>query len=288
MPLSDDAAELAKLKYIENADLIIRRYAMDLDHYKSRPVSLANSIEIDDVYLKQARELAENWISLHIDAYMREESLPNASDISKMGHALEKLILESIPSKDALTDDGLTKLNRLPIQIYRALENQVRRMELEKKTQQKIIERVKMAVRAQQIAPDGTFSFVADSRIKAIIERDYAELQELTPETHPKSVLILCGGIIEGLLIDALVKSGTWTVKEANERFLKEMIHPAKNKGIIKHDNITEVLRVFWNIVHPAREIRDNLVFTKAHASHAKTSVDVMIAEVRQWHKDNP
>jgi hypothetical protein len=132
------------------------------------------------------------------------------------------------------------------------------------------------------------FSFIKDNRIKSIIERDYAELQKLSAETHPKSVLILSGGIIEGLLIDALVKSGEWTEQEAFERFLAKMIHPSKARGIITHDNITEVLRVFRNIVHPAREIRDNLTFTPDHARHARTSVDVIITEVRQWHASNP
>ncbi len=132
------------------------------------------------------------------------------------------------------------------------------------------------------------FSFIADVRLRTIIERDYTELQRLNAESTPKSVLILAGGIIEGLLIDAIVKSGYWTEHEAFERYLKDMIHPAKSKGIITHDNITDVLRVFRNLVHPAREIRDGLVFSKDHSQHAKTSVGVIISEIREWHIKNP
>jgi AbiTii len=132
------------------------------------------------------------------------------------------------------------------------------------------------------------FAFISDDRFRTILERDYAELQALSPEVHPKSVLILAGGIIEGLLIDALVKSGYWDEKTTFEKFLKELIYPAKAKGIIIHDNITEVLRVFRNLVHPAREIRDKLSFTAEHAKHARTSVDVVIAEVRRWQASIP
>jgi hypothetical protein len=127
------------------------------------------------------------------------------------------------------------------------------------------------------------FSFVAHDRIRTIIERDYAELQGLDPEDATKSVLVLCGSIIEGLLLDAIVTSGHWTYQEASERFLKDMIHPARIQGIIQHDNLSEVLRVFRNLIHPAREIRDNLAFDSSHAKHARAAVDVIINEIRKW-----
>ena len=126
--------------------------------------------------------------------------------------------------------------------------------------------------------------FMKDQRLKTIVERDYAELQELDADKMPKSMLVLCGSILEGLLLDAIITSKYWTPKEANERFLKDMIHPAKAQGIIQHDNLSDVLRVFRNLVHPAREIRDNLVFDASHAKHAKTTVDVIIGEVRNWY----
>lgn len=129
-----------------------------------------------------------------------------------------------------------------------------------------------------------TFHFVADSRIKIILERDYAELQRLDAKKTPKSVLVLCGSIIEGLLLDAIITSGCWTAEKANGQFLKEMIHPARTQGIIQHDSLTDVLRVFRNLIHPARELRDKLLFNVAHANHARAAVDVVIIEVGTWY----
>lgn len=128
------------------------------------------------------------------------------------------------------------------------------------------------------------FSFMADSRIAKIVNRDYAELQHLDPSQSIKSVLVLSGGIIEGLLFDALVAAKHWTFEVAGQRDLKDLIHPAIKLGIIQHDNITNVLRVFRNIIHPAREIKDNLHFDESHAKHARTAVDMIISEVRDWH----
>lgn len=138
-------------------------------------------------------------------------------------------------------------------------------------------------VKAAEVSID--LSFIADSRIRTIVERDYKELRQLDPQRTPKMVLVLSGAIIEGLLFDALVENGTWTFDEACNRPFKDMIYPAKKDGIISHDNITEVLRVFRNLVHIAREVKDKLDFNETHAEHARTSIEVIISEVRAWHQ---
>jgi hypothetical protein len=52
-------------------------------------------------------------------------------------------------------------------------------------------------------APD--FSFIHDADIRRILERDYSELQMLDANVSTKSVLIMSGTVIEGLLLDATV-----------------------------------------------------------------------------------
>lgn len=127
------------------------------------------------------------------------------------------------------------------------------------------------------------FSFIFDARIRTIIERDYEELQGLDPRTSTKSVIVLSGGIIEGLLLDALVASRKWTFEEACQNFLKDMIGPAKNKGIITEDKLTDVTRKYRNLIHPAREIREKLVLEQDDAVLAKTAVEIVAREVRAW-----
>lgn len=63
------------------------------------------------------------------------------------------------------------------------------------------------------------FSFITDSRIRNIVERDYGELQQLDTQTSTKSVIVLSGGIIESLLFDALIACGKWTFEEAWQSF---------------------------------------------------------------------
>lgn len=127
------------------------------------------------------------------------------------------------------------------------------------------------------------FTFVADGRLQRILERDYEELQNLNPQTATKSGIVLAGGIIEGLLFDALVASGKWTFEQACQNFLKDMIGPAMNKGIIKEDRLTDAARKYRNLIHPGREIREGMVFEKIDADLARTAVDIVIREVRNW-----
>ena len=64
--------------------------------------------------------------------------------------------------------------------------------------------------------------------------------------------------------------------------------HPQRIRmaDIISHDNITDILKVFRNLVHIAKKVKENLVSNEAHAKHALTSVEVIIAEVRSWYEN--
>lgn len=127
------------------------------------------------------------------------------------------------------------------------------------------------------------FTFIADARLQKILERDYKELQNLNPQTATKSVIVLAGGIIEGLLFDALVASGKWTFEQACKNYLKDMIGLALHKGIIKEDRLTDAARKYRNLIHPGKEIREEMIFEKIDADLAKTVVDIIIREVRNW-----
>jgi hypothetical protein len=127
-------------------------------------------------------------------------------------------------------------------------------------------------------------SFMHDRRLRAIAERDYAELDALDPRGESKSTLILAGGIIEGLLLDALVASSKWTFEQGCEKNLQDMIAPAKTAGIISEDRLSDAIRKYRALVHPGREIRDKVTPTEADAGLAKAAVKVIIQEVRRWY----
>lgn len=127
------------------------------------------------------------------------------------------------------------------------------------------------------------FSFMFDARVRKILERDYEELQQLSTRTSIKAVIVLSGGIIEGLLFDSLVASGKWTFDGASKKSLKVMIDEAKTKGIIIEDRLTDVTRKYRNLIHPSSEIKENVVFEETDATLARTAVDIVIREVRNW-----
>jgi hypothetical protein len=244
--------------------------------------------ELTSHYVEYVEEIVKARVNSYVSAYRKFNEKLTRGDIKTISLELEKLVSEVSNEISNLPENAKRELDIRKDH----LEQQFKRMvplaekDLNVAMQELALEQSTNVLSVTIPPPD--FSFIRDVSLRTIIERDYTELQRLDTESTPKSVLILAGGIIEGLLIDAIVKSGHWTEQEAFERHLKDMIHPSKTKGIITHDNITDVLRVFRNLVHPAREIRDGLVFSKDHAKHAKTSVDVIISEVREWHSKNP
>lgn len=127
------------------------------------------------------------------------------------------------------------------------------------------------------------FSFVADGRVRKILGRDYAELRGLDLRTATKSVIVLSGGVIEGLLLDALVAGGRLSFEQACQHTLKDMIRLAVSKGVIAEDRLTDAVRNYRNLIHPGREIRDVVVFDEADASLARSAVEVVIREVQRW-----
>lgn len=120
-----------------------------------------------------------------------------------------------------------------------------------------------------------------------MVERDYAELIALDPAKAPKSVLIIAGAVLEGLLLDALLVSGRRGYEDfetASTRSLHEMIAPTKTEGIIREDRLTDLIRYYRALAHPAREVREDVAFTSRDAIFARSAVDVVIQEVQQWH----
>jgi hypothetical protein len=132
-------------------------------------------------------------------------------------------------------------------------------------------------------------SFMKDDRLRQVVRRDYAELRALNGKETTKSRLIMAGGILEGVLLDALVTCGKWTFDEGSQQYLKDMIGLARNEGVITEERLSDAIRKYRALVHPGREIREDVVFSEADAELACAAVDVVIREVRRWHsRRNP
>jgi hypothetical protein len=126
------------------------------------------------------------------------------------------------------------------------------------------------------------FSFVQNADLRSAIRRDQTELATLDPKTATKSVLVLSGAIIEGLLLDALVGSGEWSFEEGSPKHLNEMIEVAAKRNIISEDRLSHAVRNYRNLVHLGREIREGLQFTHDDAVLARSAVGVIGNELRR------
>lgn len=72
--------------------------------------------------------------------------------------------------------------------------------------------RLKVAIDDPQIQPateKRDFKFIANHELRKIIERDFSEIQRANIATCWKSVIILCGGAIEAILTDVLLKQSS-------------------------------------------------------------------------------
>lgn len=138
------------------------------------------------------------------------------------------------------------------------------------------------------------FSFIKDKKLREIIERDYSEIvKDLATECY-KSVIILCGGSIEALLLDKL-KENKQAAKKSNkapkegdiEKWdLNDLINVATDIKIIKNPAINKLshsVRDYRNLVHPGKELRSGL---KVEPEEAKIAFEVLNILIREFKKE--
>lgn len=127
------------------------------------------------------------------------------------------------------------------------------------------------------------FSFINDPNITKIVDRDYNEIQRAYISKCWKSVIILCGGTIEAILMDLLALHQE-EIKQAESApnkpdisrwDLSQLIDVAVELKLVKEGvgKLSHPLREYRNLVHPGNEIRNNLYFD---AEEARISLEVL------------
>ena len=127
------------------------------------------------------------------------------------------------------------------------------------------------------------FAFVSDSALRAIIERDYGELQRAYISGCWKSVIILCGGAIEAILTDILIQNQTAAEaaklapksSDITRWDLSNLIDVAVELSLVSAgiEKLSHPLREYRNLVHPGNELRTKLRFD---AEEAKIAAEVL------------
>lgn len=127
------------------------------------------------------------------------------------------------------------------------------------------------------------FPYVQDPDLRKILKRDYQEIQRAYVANCWKSVIILAGGAIEALLLDALsADAGKATAapsapnkKDLNKWDLADLIKVAVEIGVVPNgvDKLSHSIREYRNLVHPGNELRQKLAF--GH-EEARIAVEVL------------
>ncbi len=158
-------------------------------------------------------------------------------------------------------------------------------------------ERAAADIVSTRISPDTpNFSFVADQKLRHIIERDYAELQEAKQASAVKTRLILSGGLIEAFLLDTLERVGEAAVKARTAEkdnkgkvrsldnwSLSSLIDVAAELSLISDGavKLSDMVRDFRNLVHAGKESRGDYVIGEHEAEAAEAGLNAVIRDLR-------
>lgn len=139
------------------------------------------------------------------------------------------------------------------------------------------------------------FSAVADDGLRSVLLRDLQECAISIATGQDKSATIMCGSIIEALLLSKIIESGktNYDISEFSrsqkarnypikDMGLNELLYVADKEKIICKSNyhLSHYARDYRNIVHPAKEIRTQQTVTHENASMMWTILKQIIREL--------
>lgn len=138
--------------------------------------------------------------------------------------------------------------------------------------------------RSTPVTQTREFAFITDPELRRILERDYIEIQRAFIAQCWKSVIILCGGAIEAILMDLLLQnpSGAQAAAKAprgrsdiSRWDLADLINVSVELRLVTNavEKLSHPVRDYRNLVHPGNEVRNNLTFG---AEEAKIALEVL------------
>jgi hypothetical protein len=140
-----------------------------------------------------------------------------------------------------------------------------------------------------------SFAFLSDPKLRRQLDSDWAEAQSVHHRDVAawKACVVLCGGVVEGVLLAALREREADAV--ATSRLLKTndgadledwslatLVLVSRRLGLISAatERLADALRVFRNLIHPARHVREGTTVDRGSADIAVSVVRKVIAEV--------
>jgi hypothetical protein len=136
------------------------------------------------------------------------------------------------------------------------------------------------------------FSFITDPDLRSIIERDYAEIPTCLTAGAWKAATVMCGSVMEALLLDALLTDqararqsqhapkyisdlGRWSLNTMIKVAVDLQILPSDTLGFMSH-----TVREYRNLIHPAVETRKRIAAEREEANAARAAVDLIVKQL--------
>lgn len=130
------------------------------------------------------------------------------------------------------------------------------------------------------------FSFITDNKLRTLIEKDWAEVTSIFYVRAWKSCVLLCGSILEGILINELNKN----LQAANTEYqtrrsknapnldkwdLVDLVEVANKLNVFPKGtfHLTHAIREFRNLIHPGKQLREHLEITEEQAHIAFNTI---------------
>lgn len=127
------------------------------------------------------------------------------------------------------------------------------------------------------------FRFVEGDMLRTVLLRDFKECAIAICAGQEKSATVMCGSMIEALLLASIQKANIdkydiqevspkvnadKNIKKVTEMGLNELLYVADKERIIQKGNyhLSQYVRDYRNVVHPAKELRGKQDITKENA----------------------
>ena len=152
--------------------------------------------------------------------------------------------------------------------------------------------------------PEFDFQFIRNKEIKNLLARDWEEAQKAFHNELHKSTVVLCGTILESLLIDALSRNEQEAKFNYYQKYLEgknkenkpreienwklyELIEIAKFQGIISADaaKLSHIVKDYRNLIHLLAQERDRLHIDSHVASAVVQLLAVAYDNILKWHE---
>lgn len=131
-----------------------------------------------------------------------------------------------------------------------------------------------------------SFDFLVDINMKKLLVKDWKEVTKTHNAEAWKACLILCGGLVEGMLLDVLKNNNVFQTKKKKRSF-NELIDIANEKNILSAPTVSlaDAIRGYRNLAHPECNIRENIRVEKTYADTAFHAVTAIHGELSEYIK---